>query len=406
MSRLTRTILGMTVDASTDIQVPEAGQLDGARPVYLDCNATTPVDPRVQREVMHYVAEEFGNAGSRTHTYGQAAKERVNLARRQVADVVRAKPEEVIFTSGATESNNLALLGLAAHGERTGRRHIISTQIEHKAVLEPLAALAERGFDITLLPPTRGGWVDPEAVQAALRPDTLLVSIMTVNNETGVIQPIDEMATLLGGHDAYLHTDAAQAFGKVVSILQSPRIDLISISGHKIYATKGVGALIARRRGYKRVPLQALMYGGGQERGLRPGTLPVGPVAGLGLASELALAEHEPRKALCRETKVAALRALEPLGVVLNGDPIATVDHTLSFSIPGIDAEAALVAVRGVAALSNGSACTSSSYEPSHVLVAAGLCPAQVAGALRVSWSHMTPEVNWEELARRLARLM
>lgn len=395
----------MTVDASTDIHAPQVIQSDDAHPVYLDCNATTPVDPRVQREVMHYMAEEFGNAGSRTHTYGQAAKERVNHARRQVADVVQAKPDEVIFTSGATESNNLAILGLAAHGERTGRRHIISTQIEHKTVLEPLAVLAERGFEVTLLPPTSGGWVDPDAVRGALRSDTLMVSIMAVNNETGVIQPTDEIATLLADHDAYFHVDAAQAFGKLISPLQNPRLDMLSLSGHKIFAPKGIGALITHRRGYSRPPLQPLMHGGGQERGLRPGTLPVSLIAGLGLASALTLAENEQRRATCRAARAGALGALEALGAVLNGDPERTVEHVLNFSVPGLDSEAAIVALKEVIAISNGSACTSQSYEPSHVLTASMLPQAQVAGALRVSWCYMTPRIPWAEVVDRLAAL-
>ena len=195
-----RTLRSMTVAAATDNPSLIAGDAGRrARPVYLDCNATTPVDPRVQDEVLTYLAEEFGNAGSRTHAYGQVAKDRVNRARRQVAAVVAARPEEVIFTSGATESDNLAILGLADHGTHTGRRHIISTQIEHKAVLEPLEEMTRRGFEVTLLPPTAGGWVDPDAIRQALRPDTLLVSVMAVNNETGVIQPIPEIADTLTG---------------------------------------------------------------------------------------------------------------------------------------------------------------------------------------------------------------
>jgi cysteine desulfurase len=351
------------------------------------------------------MAHEFGNAGSRTHGYGQVAKERVKQAREEVAAVVAAKPEEVIFTSGATESDNLAILGLAQHGENVGKRHIVSTAIEHKAVLEPLEVLAKRGFDVTLLSPERGGWVSAEAVQGALRADTLLVSVMAVNNETGVIQPIEEIADGLGGHDAYFHVDAAQAFGKLIEPLRHPRIDLMSVSGHKIFAPKGIGALIVRRRGYKRVPLEPIMHGGGQERGLRPGTLPVALIAGLGLASSLALAEHDARQQRAAEVKAAALAALEPLGIVQNGDSERAVPSTLNFAVPGIDSEAAIVALKDVVAVSNGSACTSQSYEPSHVLVAAGLSDEQIAGALRFSWSHLTAPVQWDVVADRLRRL-
>lgn len=373
--------------------------------MYLDCNATTPVDPRVLQEVMHYMAEEYGNAGSRTHAYGQVAKERVNHARKQIADVMLCQPDEVIFTSGATESNNLAILGLAAHGEQAGRRHIISTQIEHKAVLEPLDALAKRGFEVTLLPPTTGGWVDADAVAEALRPDTLLVSVMGVNNETGVIQPLDEIAAELNGHDAYFHVDGAQAFGKLIEPLRNQRIDLLSISGHKIYAPKGIGALVTRRRGYRRPPLQPLMHGGGQEYGLRPGTLPVSLIAGLGQAAASALQDHHSRASHCADIKCQLVETLSPLGITLNGDPARVVSHAINFSTPGVDAEAAIIALKDVAAVSNGSACTSHSYEPSHVLTAMGLPADQIAGALRLSWCHLTPATDWSHLADRLVEL-
>jgi len=401
-----RTLRSMTLAAATDnpsIITGDAGRR--ARPVYLDCNATTPVDPRVQAEVLTYLAEEFGNAGSRTHSYGQAAKDRVNRARRQVAAVIDARPEEIVFTSGATESDNLAILGLTDHGARTGRQHVISTQIEHKAVLEPLEEMARRGFEITLLPPTAGGWIEPGAIRQALRPDTLLVSVMATNNETGVIQPIPEIADALAGSEAYFHVDAAQAFGKQVESLRHRRIDLMSISGHKIYAPKGIGALVTRRRGYQRPPLRPLLFGGGQERSLRPGTLPVALIAGFGTAAELALREHAKWARSCAAVQAAALTALKPLGIILNGDPDRLAAHTLNFSVPGVDSEAAIVALKDIAAISNGSACTSQTYEPSHVLISAGLPSQQVAGALRLSWSHLTPSVDWRQIADRLQRL-
>ncbi|OBJ37419.1 cysteine desulfurase DndA [Mycolicibacterium mucogenicum] len=391
----------MTVDSPTDNR---GSSVDG-RPVYLDFNATTPVDSRVSAEVMAYMAHEFGNAGSRTHGYGQVAKERVNRAREQVAAVVGAQADEVTFTSGATESNNLAILGLAQFGESSGKRHIISTQIEHKAVLEPLAVLADRGFEITLVPPTRGGWVDPAAIASELRPDTLLVSVMASNNETGVVQPLPEISAVLDAQDTYLHVDAAQAFGKLIEPLRSPRIDLLSVSGHKIFAPKGIGALIARRRRFKRIPLKPIMFGGGQERGLRPGTLPVALIAGLGLASELALKEHVDRAERTSDIKQKALASLARLGIQLNGDASRTVPHTLNFSVPGVDAEAAIVALKDVVAVSNGSACTSQKYEPSHVLVAAGIPQEQINGALRFSWSHLTDDVPWDIVAQRLNEL-
>lgn len=408
MSEPTRTVVAMTVDTPTDrsAQLRFPGGETADRPVYLDFNATTPVDPRVAAEVMTYMAHEFGNSGSRTHAYGQIAKERVARAREQVAAVVAAQPDEVTFTSGATESNNLAILGLAPLGEKSGRRHIVSTQIEHKAVLEPLAVLADRGFDVTLVPPTRGGRVDPAAIADAIRPDTLLLSVMAVNNETGVVQPIADIAAVLGQRDAYFHVDAAQAFGKLIEPLRNLRIDMLSVSGHKIFAPKGIGVLVTRRRGFRRVPLEPLMFGGGQERGLRPGTLPVALIAGLGLASELALDEHETRTERVEAIKREALNALSALKIELNGDETCTVPHTLNFSVPGLDAEAAIVALKDVVAVSNGSACTSQKYEPSHVLVAAGIPKEQIDGALRFSWSYLTGEVPWGVVAQRLSQLI
>lgn len=393
----------MTVSPAPDKAVSRA---PSPRPAYLDYAATTPVDPRVADEVLTYMSYEFGNAGSRTHTYGQVAKERVKRAREEIASVVGAQPDEVIFTSGATESDNLAILGLAAYGERVGKRHVISTQIEHKAVLEPLESLQARGFEVDLLAPNAGGWVSPEAVKAALRPDTLLVSVMAVNNETGVIQPIQEIASALAQHDAFLHVDAAQAFGKLITLLQNPRIDLLAISGHKIGAPKGVGALVTRRRGYKRPPLEPLMFGGGQERGLRPGTLPVALIAGLGLSAQLSLVEVDQRTAATKTVRDALLAALLPLGAELNGDPERTISSTLNVSIPGVDAEAAIVALKDLVALSNGSACTSQSYEPSHVLVAAGLPQERIDRALRMSWGPATAAIPVDEIVERLNRLV
>lgn len=394
----------MTIASAADTNaVPASGE--DIRPTYLDCNATAPIDPAVLTEVVKYLHGDFGNAGSRTHTYGQRAKERVNRARVEVASVVGAKPDEVIFTSGATESNNLAILGLREFGEKTGRRHIITTQIEHKAVLEPIERLHSVGFEVSAIPPTRGGWVDAQSVAEELRPDTLLVSVMAANNETGVIQPLAEISESLRNHDAFFHVDAAQAFGKLIDDLRNDRIDMVSVSGHKLYAPKGIGALIVRRRGYKRVPLTAQVVGGGQERGLRAGTLPVALIAGLAKAATTAVQDHARWRAHCIELRRELLSALEPLNIELNGDLDRTMPHTLNFSVPGVDSEAAIVALKDLVAISNGSACTSQSYDPSHVLTAMNLPEPQIQGALRFSWSHMTEAPDWAAVAQRLRRI-
>jgi len=375
------------------------------RPVYLDCNATTPIDPAVREVVLRYLLDEYGNAGSRTHEYGTRANQAVQRAREQVARVVDSQREDVVFTSGATESNNLAILGLAPFGEREGRRHIVSTQIEHKAVLEPLEALSRRGFEVTLVPPTPGGWVESDAVLDAVRPDTLLVSVMHVNNETGVIQPIAEIADRLADHTAFLHTDAAQGYGKELHQLRHPRIDMISVSGHKLYAPKGVGALILRRRGFKRPPLTPLTYGGGQERGLRPGTLPVALIAGLGATAELALSRNAEWWRACERFRDALLAAIDPLQPQLNAPIERTLPNALNFSLPGLDSEAVMLGLKDLLAVSNGSACTSQSYEPSHVLRAMGHFDKRVHSALRWSWCHLTDEPDWSQFVRLVRSL-
>jgi cysteine desulfurase len=373
--------------------------------VYLDCNATAPLEPLVQDEVFKYLSIEFGNAGSRTHDFGARAKQAVQHARDQVADLVNANRDEIIFTSGATESNNIAILGLAPHGEAIGKKHIISSMIEHKAVLEPLEALAARGFEITLVAPTSGGWVEPDEVRRAIREDTLLVSLMHANNETGVLQPISDVAKLLGNHSAYLHVDAAQAFGKDIETLRNQRIDFISASGHKIYAPKGIGALVTRRRGFNRSPLSPLFFGGGQERGLRPGTLPVPLIVGFGLAAELAMKSATERAAECQQFRQLLLDAIKPLHPIINGELSRMLPHVLNISFPSIDSEALMVALKDVIAISNGSACTSQSYRPSHVLQAMGLPKSTIQGAVRISWCHMTVPPDWSEVVGIIKQL-
>ena len=228
---------------------------------------------------------------------------------------------------------------------------------------------------------------------------------MHVNNETGVVQPIDAICAVLEGSDAFFHVDAAQSFGKLLDTLTHPRIDLISASGHKIFGPKGVGVLIARRRGFDRAPLQPLMYGGGQERGLRPGTQPVHLIVGMGKAAEVAMRDAEERNRHCLEFRIGLLRALEPLEPILHGDPDRCVPHTVNVSVRGVDSEAAMVALKGFVAISNGSACTSASYSPSHVLEAMGLAREAIAGALRLSWSHLTPNIDWGPVVEALQRL-
>lgn len=375
-------------------------------PIYLDCNATTPLAESVRLTLLRYIDEDFGNEGSRTHEYGARAKQAVQKARDQVASVVGAQRDEVIFTSGATESNNLAILGLLAEGERSGNKHIVSTRIEHKAVLEPVEYLEQRGFKVSWIDAGADGRVNPAAVASALREDTLLVSVMQVNNETGILQPIDSICACLEEHPAYFHCDAAQGYGKEPGALRNPRIDLISISAHKVHGPKGIGALIARRRGYKRPPLAPLTVGGGQERGLRPGTLPVPLIAALGEAAESAVKEAEARRSRCQEIRQAALKALGPLEPNFTGDQEWAMPHVLNFSLGGIDSEALIVSLKDLIAISNGSACTSTSYSPSHVLKAMGMDDDEANACVRISWCHLTPDVDWNAVAERIRSML
>lgn len=360
-------------------------------PLYLDFNATSPVDPRVLDEMVHVYREEFGNAGSRTHVFGQRAGSLVDKARKQLAGLLAVDKTEVVFTSGATESNNLATLGLARWGWDQNRRHIISTTVEHKAVLEPLGHLQGQGFEVELVPVQTNGRVDPDQLLSRVRPDTLLVTMMHANNETGVIQPLEAVGRALVGTATYFHVDAAQTCGKLVQELRLLPYDLLSVSSHKMYGPQGVGALIVRRRGYERPPLRPIMYGGGQEGGLRPGTLPVALVVGLGKAAEIAGTEHAAWREHNLSLRAGILEQLHGVSHLINGDTQHCLPHCLNVSFPGVDSEALMLAVQDEIAISNGSACTSAEYKPSHVLVAMGLEREHIESAVRISWGPSTP---------------
>lgn len=374
-------------------------------PTYFDCNATTPIEPSVAAVVKRFLEKDFGNPASPIHDYGVFARTAVDHARRLVGRVVNARPDEVIFTSGATESNNLAILGLAEEGIRSRRHHVITTAIEHKSVLEPCAELERLGFDIEIVPVFPDGRFDLNRLASALRPDTLLVSTMQVNNETGVLQPIAPLTEIMQNSDAWWHVDAAQGFGKELESLRHSRIDMISISGHKIYAPKGVGALIARKRGSHLPPLRPLMYGGGQEQGLRPGTLPVPLIAGLGEAAKLALRDHRERREKCLAIRSKIIKVLFSLGAQQNGEEKSTLPHVTNISLPDIDSDQAIKALKHVIAISSTSACTSHTRTPSHVLTAMRCSPERVEASLRFSWCHMTEEVDWAEVSGILSQL-
>lgn len=375
-------------------------------PSYLDFAATTRVDPRVAEIVDYYMREEFGNSGSRTHIFGINARNGVEKARQQVADLVQCELPDVVFTSGATEANNLAILGLRTFGESQGRRHIVTTAIEHKAILEPVEFLESVGFSVTVVSPEIDGTISPTAIANALTDDTLLVSVMHVNNETGIIQPLAEIAEVLDDRQTYFHVDAAQGFGKELQLLRNQRIDLISVSGHKIFGPKGIGALITRRRrDNQRPPLMPLMYGGGQERGLRPGTLPVSLIAGFGEAARTALEEHQSRTAKTKVIEQSVLSFIQQSKGIVNGNRANAIPNIINASFRGLDSEAFIVATKELIAVSNGAACSSHSYELSHVLKSMRLEDWRLRSAIRFSFSHESDVLDIGALTAEVERV-
>lgn len=354
--------------------------------VYLDYCASAPIDDRVLQTMIDVYHNVPGNADSRTHIYGTKAKELVLKSRRTVAEILNVDLTEVIFTSGATESDNMAILGLANYGLKTGKKHIITSAFEHKAVLSSMKKMESLGFEVEYILPESDGRISAENLLERVRQDTLLVSLMHVNNETGVIQPIVPVGKALEERNVLFHIDAAQSFGKLNNELRAGRYDMLSLSGHKIHGPQGIGALIIRRKRYKRPPIEALFYGGQQEYGYRPGTTPVALVAGLAKAAQLMEDEYATHKAHLLQTKQMILDALLPLGGKVNGSIEHALPNVLNISIPGIDAEAVFAGLKDDYALSNGSACTSGSYAPSYVLKAMGFDEQRISEALRVSW--------------------
>ena len=354
---------------------------------YLDWNATTPVDPKVAELVMTYMVDEFGNAGSRTHEFGQRAKQAVEKARRQIADFAKTDPANVIFTSGATESNNLSILGLEQYLKASGRTHIVTSLAEHKAVLEPIQLLESRGFTVTWLKPDSHGVHEPSTVLKAVQPATGLISLMRANNETGVVTDIPAIKAGLND-EILIHVDCAQSFGKE-NFAPVSGADLVSISGHKLYAPKGIGAVILSDRVQRKKYLTPLMVGGGQERGLRPGTLPVPLIAGLGLAVELANQEMADRAEACRNNRSKVLNWVQEMGGRLVTGEATTLPNVINVRFVGLDSEFLMLKWKNEIAVSNGSACTSQSYSSSHVLKAMGLSDEASDECLRISWSHL-----------------
>ena len=370
-----------------------------SKPIYFDYSATTPVDPRVAKKMMEYLTPdtEFGNPASRSHEYGWHAEEAIEVARKQVADLIGANPKEIVWTSGATESDNLAIKGVAQFYKKKGN-HIITCKTEHKAVLDTCRHLEREGFEVTYLDPEPNGLIDLAKLEAAIRPETILVSIMHVNNEIGVIQDVAAIGKLARSKGVLFHTDAAQSAGKVPIDVNEMNIDLLSLSAHKIYGPKGIGALYVRRK--PRVRLEAQMHGGGHERGMRSGTLPTHQIVGMGeafrIAKEEMASENERIRAL-RDRLYNGLKDMEE--VYVNGDMDHRIAGNLNISFNYVEGESLIMALKEIA-VSSGSACTSASLEPSYVLRALGRSDELAHSSIRFTIGRFTTE---QEVDRAIA---
>jgi cysteine desulfurase len=359
-------------------------------PIYLDYSATTPVDPRVAAKMIPFLTENFGNPASRSHPFGWTAEKAVEEAREEVAKLVNADPREIVWTSGATESNNLAIKGAAHFYSATKGKHVITVATEHKAVIDPVRELEREGFEATFLQPEPNGLIDLEKFKAAIRPETVLVSVMLVNNEIGVIQDIEAIGNICRENNIIFHVDAAQATGKVVIDLERLPVDLMSFSAHKTYGPKGIGALYVRRK--PRIRIEAQMHGGGHERGMRSGTLATHQIVGMGEAFRIAREEMGAENERIRRLRDRLLNGLKDIDeVYVNGDLEHRVPHNLNISFNFVEGESLIMAVKDIA-VSSGSACTSASLEPSYVLRALGRSDELAHSSIRFSIGRFTTE--------------
>lgn len=376
------------------------------KPVYMDHHATTPVDPRVVEAMLPYFTEEFGNAASVDHEYGYRAKQAVDKAREQIAALINARPEEIIFTSGATESDNIALFGAAERYADQGD-HIITCVTEHKAVLDSCKRLEKLGKWVTYLPVDQYGLVDPDDVRAAITDRTILISIMTANNEIGTIAPVKEIGAIAKEHGVLFHTDAAQAAGHIPMDVQDMNIDILSMSGHKIYGPKGIGALYIRKL-RPRVKLEPVIYGGGHERGMRSGTLNVPGIVGFGKALEIAESEMEAEAERLRKLRGRLWAGLQDRldHVELNGHPKQRLPRNLSIAMPGIESRSLLVQLKHDVALSTGSACTTAKVEPSHVILALGYSEERAHSSVRFGLGRGNTEADVDFVMKRLTSVV
>ena len=373
--------------------------------VYLDYNASVPIDMRVLDKMVDVYKNSYGNADSRTHQYGESAREVVENARKQVANLLNIKPDEVFFTSGATESNNIAIQGLVEYAEKSGKKHMVTTSIEHKAVLETMKHLEDKGFMVDYVSPDRSGRIDADAILEKVTEHTLLVSVMHVNNETGIIQPVLEIGKELATRGVLFHIDATQSCGKLVDEIRGLDYNMLSFSAHKFGGPQGVGALVLRKKSFKLPPVKAIQFGGQQEHGIRPGTVPVALIAGCGLACEIAENEYKKNDELAKAIKSEVLKIMNDSGMKyrINGSQDHCVNTTLNVCLDGVSSEALMISSKQYCGVSNGSACTSKSYSPSYVLVAMGIPEEQLESSIRISWGH---DVCKEDICKNVESLL
>lgn len=373
--------------------------------IYLDYNASALIDLRVLDYMYDVYKNVHGNADSRTHDYGDKARKIVEHARKQIADMIGINKDEIFFTSGATESNNIAILGLREYAEKTGKKHIITTSIEHKAVLESTEFLKMEGYSVDFVNPHSDGRVYVEDIMSLITDDTLLVSVMHVNNETGIIQPVKEIGDDLSKKDVLFHIDATQSAGKLVEEIREMSYDMMSFSAHKMYGPQGIGALVMRRKHYKLPPVKSIMYGGPQEHGIRPGTLPVALIAGFGKACEIAMEEYRDNDTKCKEIKTKVIELLDQscLEYKVNGNIDYGISNTININLKGISSEALMLSTKQYCGISNGSACNSYEYTPSYVLQAMDIADDEINNAIRISWGRDTDE---DELTNNFSEML
>ena len=375
--------------------------------IYLDNNSSSPIDERVLAVMVDTYLNSYGNADSRTHNHGEQARIIVENARKQVASLLEIDSSEVFFTSGSTESNNITIQGLEEYALKTNKKHIITSAIEHKSILETVNMMKKKGFDVDIVNPNLSGQINVQEILDKVRDDTLLVSVMHVNNETGIIQPVDRLGTELDKRNILFHVDATQSCGKLVDEIRNLKYNMLSFSAHKLKGPQGVGVLILKKKKYKLPPVKNIMYGGQQEGGIRPGTIPVALVAGCGKACEIAEKEYRENSQKCKSLKVILEELLKKSNVNYhyNGAQQYCIDSSVNICFKGVMSEALMLSSKQYCSVSNGSACTSKSYSPSYVLQAMGIPTEDIENSIRISWGPETNEIEFRDNINKMVEI-